>query len=45
MHPLLELLLNPFAGTAGFNLIAVMFYIALVLLALVAILERTGRIK
>jgi hypothetical protein len=41
MHPLIELTLNPFAGSAGINLIAIMFYIALVLLLVVAILERS----
>lgn len=41
MHPLLELILNPFAGAAGVNLIAIMFYIAVALCALVAIIERS----
>lgn len=41
MHPLFELLLNPFAGAAGMNLIAIMFYIAVALCVLVAILERS----
>jgi len=41
MHPLLTLLLDVTAGTSGVNLIAIMFYIGLVLLAAVAILERS----
>lgn len=38
--PLLELLLNPMAGDNG-NLIAIMFYIGLAMLAGVAMLERS----
>lgn len=45
MHPLLELILNPFAGAAGFNLLACMFYLSLVLIALVALVERSLRSK
>lgn len=41
MHPILTLLLDPLAGPAGFNLIAIMFYIALALLVAVAIIEQS----
>lgn len=36
-----ELLFNPFAGAAGFNLIAFMVYVTLALCAFVAVLERS----
>lgn len=39
MYPILELLLNPFAGS-GFNGIACMFYAAIVICIAVALLER-----
>jgi len=39
--PILELILNPFAGAAGFNLVSFMFYLTLALLACVWILERS----
>lgn len=38
-HPITQLLLNPFAGTAGFNLISAAFYTAIVLLALAVVVE------
>lgn len=41
MNPLLELLLNPFAGTAGFNLVSFIFYLGLVLLVGIAMVERS----
>lgn len=40
MHPFFELLLNPFAGAAGFNLVSFMFYLGLAMLAGLAIFER-----
>lgn len=41
MHPILELLLNPFAGAAGMNLLAIMFYIGMAMCALVIMVERS----
>ena len=40
LHPILELLFNPFAGPAGLNLISVMTYITIALLVLMAVIER-----
>lgn len=40
MH-LLTLLLNPFAGAAGFNLVSFGFYLVLALLAMLAIIEHS----
>lgn len=41
--PMLELILNPFAGAGGFNLVAVMFYVTCVMLWLVWQVERSFR--
>ena len=38
---LLELILNPFAGAAGFNLISAMFYLAIAGCVFIAIIERS----
>jgi len=38
---LLELILNPFAGAAGFNLVSVMFYLIIAGCCFVAVLERS----
>lgn len=43
MHPALELILNPAAGPAGFNLISVMFYVMVALCVAGAIIERRAR--
>ncbi len=39
MHPMFELLLNPTAGAAGFNLISVVFYSAIMVCIFLALLE------
>lgn len=41
IHPLITLLLNPFAGPAGFNLLSAGFYLAIALCVLVALIERS----
>jgi len=41
--PLLELILNPFAGAAGFNLISFMFYISIMLIAFISAVEKSLR--
>lgn len=41
MQPFYELILNPFAGAAGVNMISIMFYVALIMGCMVAIIERS----
>ena len=41
LHPLFELLLNPFAGAAGVSMLSIMFYIGIALCIMVIILERS----
>lgn len=41
MHPLLTIILNPFAGAAGFNLVSVMFYLLIAACIFTAIVERS----
>lgn len=39
MHPVFELILNPVAGPAGFNLVSVMFYVMIALCVVGAVVE------
>ena len=43
MSPLFELILNPFAGGAGFILLSFMFYTCIALCLLVWAVERNNR--
>lgn len=39
IHPLVQLLLNPFAGAAGLNLFSLGFYFTLALIAFAVLIE------